>query len=101
MLVGMSRRLRTMGGFSILAGVRITRRNAMWMIWIFFFLAMFWLMWKMLLLAGWGMYFMFYGIYLIYKYMFLGIVWVCKKAYHAITGKAQDGEAEAPPERAQ
>ena len=67
MLVGMSKRLKRMGGFSILAGVRVTKRNAMWMVWAVFFLAMLWLMWKMLVLAGWGIY-----------YMCLVIAWCCK-----------------------
>ena len=68
MMVGMSKRLKRMGGFGIMAGVRITKRNAMWMIWIACFLGMIWLMWKMLLGGLWGVYF-----------MCLGLAWVFKK----------------------
>jgi len=56
MMVGFSKRLKRAGGFGILAGVRVTRRNAWYMIVAVFFLFIVWLMWKMMLLAGWGLY---------------------------------------------
>lgn len=93
MFVGFSQGLRRMGGFRIGAGLRLTRRNAMFMIWLLFFVAIIWLMWKMILLAGWGLYFMLYGLYLCYKYLFLGAFWCVKKVFALITGRKD----EAPP----
>jgi len=61
--------MKRAAGFNILAGVRITKRNALWMIWIMFFLAIIWLMWKMIIYTFWG-------IFLLYKYMFLGAKWL-------------------------
>ena len=89
MFVGFSQRLRRMGGLRIGAGLRLTRRNVLWMIWALFFVAIIWLMWKMIVLSGWLAYFMLYGLYLCYKYMFLGAGWCVKKVRGLIKGKAQ------------
>ena len=53
MYLGIAKGLKRMGGFNIMAGVRITRRNAAWMIWVLMFLGMFWLMWKILVASLW------------------------------------------------
>ena len=59
MYVGISRTLKRMGGFNVMAGVRITKRNAAWMVWAFMFLGMFWLMWKIIVASLWLGYFCF------------------------------------------
>ena len=90
MYVGLAKRLKRAGGFNIMAGIRITKRNALWMIWIFLFVAMFWLMWKMLIGAGW---------LLLWFYYYL-LVWPVKKVYRLIKDKldARQAANSAPPD---
>ena len=101
MMVGMSKRLKTMAGISIFAGVRITKRNASYMIIAMFFILMLRLMWYMLIGAGWLSYFMLYGIFLCYKYMFLGAKWLVLKVVGLFTGNGKGREAENAEEEAQ
>ena len=93
MMVGISARMRRAAAFSFFAGVRITRRNALFMVWVVFFLAIVWLMWKMCVYAFWGMCWLFYGIFLIYKYMFLGAKWLVLKVVDMIKDKPGDEAA--------
>jgi len=96
MMVGLSKRMKTAAGFNIMAGVRITKRNALFMVWVVFFLAIIWLMWKMCVYAVWGGAYMFYGIFLIYKYMFLGAKWCVLKVVDAIKGNRDALPDDAP-----
>ena len=82
MMVGFSKRLKRMGGFSIMSGVRITKRNAVWMFWVLMFLGMFWIMWKWLVLAGWMLY-----------YVCLGLAWVFKKPIQKYKEASPKGKA--------
>ena len=97
MMVGVSKRMKRAAGIGFFAGIRLTRRNALFMIWVVFFLAIMWLMWKMLVYAAWGMCYMFYGIFLIYKYMFLGAKWVVLKVIDKIKGKPEELPGDVPP----
>ena len=90
MMVGLSKRMRWAAGLNIMAGVRITRRNALFMVWVVFFLAIMWLMWKMIVFAVWGMCYMFYGLFLCYKYMFLGAKWAVLRVVDMIRGKPEE-----------
>ena len=90
MMVGLSKRMKTAAGFNIMAGVRITKRNALFMIWVVFFLAIIWLMWKMCVYGFWGMCYMFYGLFLCYKYMFLGAKWCVLKVIAMIKGQPEE-----------
>ena len=81
-MIGFSRRMRRAASFNIMAGVRVTKRNALWMIWILFFLALIWLMWKICVYAFWA-------VFLLYKYIFLGAKWIVLKI---------KSKSEKPPE---
>lgn len=63
MFISFSKTIAKFGGFRLGVGTRLSKKNAAWMSWLFLFVAMFKLMWYMLLLCGWLMYAMCYGIY--------------------------------------
>lgn len=87
MFVGFTKTLKKMTGFRLGFGLRVNKRN--WWYWCIamFFVGMFYLMWYMIIAAGYGLYFMCWAIYKIYYYMFKGIAVGCKKLYQLITGK--------------
>ena len=62
------------------------------------FAGMFYLMWYMIIGAGWCLYFFLLAFYKIYYYLFKGIAVVCKKLYQLIKGKtAAPSEASVEP----
>lgn len=73
MFITLSKTIGRVGGFRIGVGKRITSKNAWWMCLLICFVAMFRLMWYMMVLAFWLMYAMCYGIW-----------WCCKKLVQGI-----------------
>jgi hypothetical protein len=58
----------------------------------------FFLMWYMIIGAGWCLYFFLWAFYKIYYYLFKGIAVGCKKLYQLIKGKtAAPSEASVEP----
>ena len=76
MFVSLSKTFAKFGMFRIGAGMRITKKNAAWMLVIMMFVWMFQLMWCMIVLCFWLMYAVCYGIY-----------WCIKKLVTALKGK--------------
>ena len=76
MFVSLSKTFAKFGMFRIGAGMRITKKNAAWMLVIMMFVWMFQLMWCMMVLCFWLMYAVCYGIY-----------WCIKKLVTALKGK--------------
>ena len=63
MFIGFSKTIARFGGFRLGIGMRFNKKNAIWLSLIVMFIAMFQLMWYMLLLCGWIIYAICYGIY--------------------------------------
>ena len=80
------------------AGVRVNKRNAPLWCFAMLFAGMFYLMWYMIIGAGWCLYFFLWAFYKIYYYLFKGIAVGCKKLYQLIKGKtAAPSEASVEP----
>ena len=95
MFVSFTKTLKKMSGFRLGFAMRVNKRNALLWCCAMLFAAMFYLMWYMIIGAGWCLYFMLWAIYKIYFYMFKGIAIGCKKLYQHITKKADTPEAPA------
>ena len=76
MFISFSKTIARFGGFRLGVGMRLSKKNAIWMSLIVLFVAMFQLMWYMLILCGWMMYAVCYGIY-----------WCIKKTIGALSKK--------------
>lgn len=63
MFLGLSTTLARFGKFRLTAGIRITKRNMVWMWLVLAIVYMFQAMWYMLVTCGWLMYAVGYGIY--------------------------------------
>ena len=63
MFIGFSKTVARFGGFRIGLGMRMSKKNAVWMYFLIMFVALFKLMWYMMLLVGWLIYAMCYGTY--------------------------------------
>ncbi len=97
MFVGFTKTLKRMSGFRLGFGVRVNKRNApLWCL-AMLFAGMFYLMWYMIIGAGWCLYYLCFALYKIYYYMFKGIAIGCKKLYQLIKGKVGAPEAAVEP----
>ena len=84
MFISFSKTIARFGGFRLGIGMRLNKKNAIWMSLIVLFVAMFQLMWYMLILCGWMMYAVCYGIY-----------WCIKKIIGA-SSKKQNNKHPSP-----
>ena len=84
MFISFSKTIARFGGFRLGVGMRLNKKNAIWMSLIVLFVAMFQLMWYMLILCGWMMYAVCYGIY-----------WCIKKIIGA-SSKKQNNKHPSP-----
>lgn len=70
MFISFSKRLKSMSGFRLGVGLRLTKSNC----WYFFFslllVGCFYLCWYSVIACGWMLYFILYGLYKIYYLMF-------------------------------
>ena len=76
MFISLSKTIARFGGFRLGIGMRLNKKNAMWAWLILFFVGIFQLMWGMMLICGWLMYAMFYGMF-----------WCIKKLIKALSKK--------------
>lgn len=84
MFIAFSKRLKSMSGLRLGVGLRLTARNFWFMLFVLMFVGCFYLMWYTMIACGWLLYFMFYGLYKIYYYLFkYGAIGV-KKLYGLI-----------------
>ena len=98
MIVSSTKTLKKMSGFRLGFGVRVNKRNAPLWCFAMLFAGMFYLMWYMIIGAGWCLYFFLWAFYKIYYYLFKGIAVGCKKLYQLIKGKtAAPSEASVEP----
>lgn len=79
MFIGFSKTIARFGGFRLSVGMRMSKKNAVWMCLLIMFVAVFKLMWSVMLLCGWLIYAMCYGMY-----------WCTKKIVNHVTQK-RDG----------
>ena len=63
MFFSLSKTIARFGGFRLGLGIRISKKNMLWMSLLLFFVLMVKLMWYMMIVAFWLMYAMFYSIY--------------------------------------
>lgn len=87
MFVSFTKTLKKMSGFRLGFCVRVNKRNAPLWCFAMLFAGMFYLMWYMIIGAGWCLYFFLWAFYKIYYYLFKGIAVGCKKLYQLIKGK--------------
>ena len=80
MFVGLSKRLKSMGGFRLGVGLRLTKSNCLYFLFALLFVGCFYLCWYSVLACGWMLYGLFYGLYLMFKYAAIGV----KKLYALI-----------------
>ena len=81
MFISFSKRLKSMSGFRLGVGLRLTKNN----FWYFFFVLLlvgcFYLCWYSVIIGGWALYYILYGLYkiyyLIFKYGIIGIKKLC------------------------
>lgn len=64
MFISLSKTLARCGGFRLGVGLRITKNNAIWMSFIVMFAYMIKAVWYMMILCGWLVYAMYYGLFL-------------------------------------
>ena len=68
MFISFSKTLAKFGGFRLGVGMRLTKKNSVWMLFIIMFIAIFKAMWYLMILTFWLIYAMIYGmIYMIKK----------------------------------
>ena len=69
MFVSFTKTLKKMSGFRLGFGVRVNKRNAPLWCFAMLFAGMFYLMWYMIIGAGWCLYFFLWAFYKIYYYL--------------------------------
>lgn len=67
MFLSFSKTLAKFGGFRIGAGIRMTKKNAVWMLFALLFILIFQMMWYMMIFVFWIIYAMIYGLVCIIK----------------------------------
>ena len=70
MFVGLSKTIARFGGFRLGIGMRINKKNAVWIAFVIMFIALFKLMWYVMVFCAWIMYAIFYGMYWCLKKLF-------------------------------
>ena len=70
MFVSFTKTLKKMSGFRLGFGVRVNKRNAPLWCFAMLFAGMFYLMWYMIIGAGWCLYFFLWAFYKIYYYLY-------------------------------
>ena len=80
MFVSFSKRLKSMSGFRLGVGLRLTRRNCWYFLFVLVLVGCFYFCWYSVLACGWMLYGLLYGCYLMFKYAAIGT----KKLYACI-----------------
>lgn len=63
MFVSLSKTLTKFGGLRLGLGLRLNRSNAAWMLFVLMFVYIFQAMWYMMIVCGWLVYAVCYGVY--------------------------------------
>ena len=84
MFVSFSKHLKSMGGFRLGVGLRLTKSNFWYFFFVLLFVGCFYLAWYCVLACGWMMYYLFYGLYKIYYFMFKYAAIGTKKLYACV-----------------
>jgi hypothetical protein len=83
MFVSLTKTLKKFCGFRLGFGIRITKKNAVWMWIVLLFVSMFQLMWYMFVLCGWLLYAYLRLVWWLVKMMFTliprGFRWLWRK----------------------
>ena len=87
MFVSFTKTLKKMSGFRLGFGVRVNKRNAPLWCFAMLFAGMFYLMWYMIIGAGWCLYFFLWAFYKIYYYLFMGFAVGCIMLFIFFKGK--------------
>lgn len=87
MFVSFTKTLKKMSGFRLGFGVRVNKRNAPLWCFAMLFAGMFYLMWYMIIGAGWCLYFFLWAFYKIYYYLFKGIAVAVRSCINSLKGK--------------
>ncbi len=77
-----------MSGFRLGFGIRINKRNCGYWLFAMCFAGMFYLVWYLMIGAGWGLYYLCWTLYQMYSYLIKGIVLGYRKLYHRKREKA-------------
>lgn len=93
MFIGFTKTLKRMSGFRLGFGLRVNKRNWWFFLFAMLFVCVFYLMWYMMIGAGWLLYFVLYGIYKLYYWLFKGAAIGCKKLYALIKVKIDEKKA--------
>ena len=99
MFVSFTKTLKKMSGFRLGFGVRVNKRNAPLWCFAMLFAGMFYLMWYMIIGAGWCLYFFLWAFYKIYYYLFKGIAVGCSVKYRSELPNVQNFVADNAPVR--
>lgn len=97
MFLSFSKTLKKMGGFRLGFGMRMNKKNAIFVCFAMLFVWTFQLMWYMIVGAGWLLYFMLYALYKIYYFIFKYCAIGIKKLYGAIVRKKDVPAADEAP----
>lgn len=86
MFVSFSRRLKSLGGFRLGVGLRLTKGNCWYMLFVFLFIGVIYLCLYSVLAGGWIIYYLLYGLYKMYYFIFKYAAIGIKKLYALIKG---------------
>jgi len=84
MFISFSKTIARFGGFRLGVGMRVNKKNAIWMSFLVMFIAMFKAMWYMMVLCGWMVYAVCYGMY-----------WCIKKIVEAATKSSKSKSTQS------
>lgn len=84
MFITLSKRLKSMSGFRLGVGLRITKNNWWYFLFILLFVGCFYFCWWCFVGCCWLVYFIFYAIYKLYYFMFKYAAIGIKKLYSLI-----------------
>ena len=84
MFITLSKRLKSMSGFRLRVGLRITKNNWWYFLFILLFVGCFYFCWWCFVGCCWLVYFIFYAIYKLYYFMFKYAAIGIKKLYSLI-----------------
>ena len=97
MFLSFSKTLKKMGSFRLGFGMRMNKKNAIFVCFAMLFVWTFQLMWYMIVGAGWLLYAMLYALYKIYYFLFKYCAIGIKKLYGAIVRKKDVPAADEAP----
>ena len=92
MFISLSKTLVRFGGFRLGVGIRMNKNNAIWMLLLVSFMAMFKAMWYMMIVCLWMAYAMIYGAVWLYCKLFKTSIPIFKKLFEKISEECNKKE---------